>query len=174
MLHKDFNIDGSFKRLGFIMLPTSEVISFGYTNMYDIIENCGYEDINESYHNSAITNQLEKNPKLSYLKDMITRDYGKELLYSPFFPTDETLSTLVTTYGISIFKNVNIPSVEPVDLLLLRNGITEKEINKLKQLMRETMIFRRLKLCGVYEENDYIEYNSLEEYIESRKKERRK
>lgn len=173
MKNNDFNIDGSYKRLGFILLKTGELISFGYQNLYDVIENCGYEDIDETYHNSAMNKQLMHHPKLSHVREMIESDYGEELLYSPFFPNDKVISTLVTLYDVSIFKKVSIPTEEPVDLLLLRNGITKEEIKQLQKLWKQTTIFQRLKLCREYTEDGYIDYDSMEEYMKEKKPKRR-
>lgn len=76
--------DGSYSRLGFLLSNDGVLIPFGYRDLYDVVFNVGYENIDYLYHNTSLLEELKHNPHLEVLKKQIECDYGPELIYSPF------------------------------------------------------------------------------------------
>ena len=164
-----FHIDGSYQRLGFLLLPNGDFIPFGYTNMYDVIQHIGHANIDYTYHNSALTAELKHNPKLQFLKSAMEKDYGTDLIYSPDFPQGKVLNTIAGVYGITCFKKVNTPDFgEDRDFLFLQKNITEQEYQILRQLNENTKIFQRLLFCcQMISEDEYIDYENIESFFDN-------
>ena len=40
-----FQSDGNYRRLGFLLLQDGNLIPFGYRDLYDVVVNVGYENI---------------------------------------------------------------------------------------------------------------------------------
>ena len=63
-----FQKDGTYGRLGFLLSNDGDLIPFGYRDIYDVVLNVGYENIDYTYHNSALCEELKHNPYLEGLK----------------------------------------------------------------------------------------------------------
>lgn len=170
-----FQSDGNYRRLGFLLLQDGTLIPFGYRDLYDVVVNVGYENIDYTYHNSSLLKEIEHHPYLETLKVQLERDYGSELIYSPYFSQKQVLTVLARDYQITAFKMVNAPDTgEKRDFLVIASNLSNEAYEALKQL-NQTNIFQRLQLCRwIQNEEEYIDYDGIEDFLKDYQARKRK
>ncbi len=158
--------DGNYNRLGFLLSNDGILIPFGYRNFYDVISHIGYENVDYLYHNTALLEELKHNPYLKDLKWQIERDYGPELIYSPFFPKNQLLTILARNYEMTAFKMVNIPDTEEKKDFLVIASHLSKEAYDILFTLNQHGIFQRLQLCRwIQNDGAYIDYEDMNEFL---------
>lgn len=170
-----FQKDGTYGRLGFLLSNDGDLIPFGYRDIYDVVLNVGYENIDYTYHNSALCEELKHNPYLEGLKMKIEYDYGPDLIYSPMFPQKQILTTLARDYQMTAFKMVNAPYTgEKRDFLVIAAALT-KEAYEVLQTLNQTGIFQKLQLCRwMHTDGTYTDYETMNEFLTDYQSRKRK
>ena len=155
-----FQKDGTYGRLGFLLSNDGDLIPFGYRDIYDVVLNVGYENIDYTYHNSALCEEY---------------DYGPDLIYSPMFPQKQILTTLARDYQMTAFKMVNAPYTgEKRDFLVIAAALT-KEAYEVLQMLNQTGIFRQLQLCRwMHTDGTYTDYETMNEFLTDYQSRKRK
>lgn len=175
MIEDLFQKDGSYSRLGFLLSNEGVLIPFGYRDVYDVVLNVGYENVDYLYHNTSLLEELKHNPHLEVLKTQMECDYGPELIYSPFFPQNNLLTILAHDYQMTAFKMVNTPDTgEKRDFLVIAPHLSS-EAYEILFTLNQTKIFKRLQLCRWIQSNEtYVDYETMDDFLSDYQTKKRK